>query len=83
MDENKLKVLQELPYVIKRTCGTCKFCRPTHSPYGFTTCMKHSYSHLKHSQKLRELSVNVSGCCGDHKWKEDINLGSFSSFKEK
>ena len=81
MDKAKLKVLQELPYVIQQTCSNCCFSTfPSEDDWG--TCMKFQYSHEKHSEELRDLSINKSGHCPDYlmdKVKQH-QLGGFAAF---
>lgn len=82
MDANKLKVLQDLPYTIKRVCGNCYWHEKIYDPM-FTTCMEHTYHHLKHDEK-RQLSINIYGCCPKHEWDEEILafMHAYEEFKE-
>lgn len=62
MDANKLKVLQDLPYRIQKTCGLCRhrlFVRD--SPWG--VCATQTYEHQKHTGAPRQLSIHRSGYC--------------------
>jgi len=63
MDNNKLKVLQELPYVIQRCCGLCKFGTFPGLGSNWGTCKENSYEHQKHSDANRQLSINKFGSC--------------------
>lgn len=62
MDENKLKVLKENGYVIRKCCGICKHGCFDGAPL-FGTCAIIRYKHLKHSESDRSLSVNRYGIC--------------------
>ena len=80
MDENKLKRLKEVGYVINNTCNLCK-----HSVFvsGYTdwgTCGKHKYSHLKHSDSERQMSINRSGGCKDFEIGDNNGLDYFEQF---
>jgi len=85
MDANKLKVLKEINYQVRKTCGNCKYSRlGTSNQFG--TCCLHKYSHLKHSESERELSINAYGYCGKHEWDEQVApfvLGGFNQLREK
>ena len=83
MDENKLKVLKEINYQIRRTCGNCRYSNGFSN--GFSTCKIYRYNHLKHSKETRELSINENGYCSEHEWYHDTDwkLQKFVEFKEK
>lgn len=70
MDANKLKVLQDLKYTIRKVCENCKFSKGLNNS-DFGTCAKHSYNHLKHTDAKRELSINKFGYCESHEWWEE------------
>ncbi len=81
MDENKRLKLVEIGYEIRPTCITCVHGRFDNVFEIFGTCKLHSYEHLKHSAKKRELSVFKSGCCTEH----EMNPGTEATmhgFKE-
>ena len=80
MDANKLKVLQNLDYTIKRVCGNCGF---TSLVSGWGNCALHSYQHQKHTDSKRALSIHFSGSCGAHEWACHLNLQGFNEFKEE
>lgn len=63
MDANKLKVLQEVQYTIAPHCGICRHSNLSRDGWG--VCEKHSYSHLKHSNDQRQLSITRMGSCRD------------------
>lgn len=64
MDQNKRKTLDDIGYVIRRTCQVCVFSTfPTASSM-WGNCIKHSYEHEKHG--TRELSIHRSGLCFDY-----------------
>lgn len=62
MDANKLKVLREIGYEIKSTCGICEHIRIAPQAE-FGTCNLQTYQHEKHTGDPRQLSVHRSGCC--------------------
>lgn len=79
MDENKRNVLHELGYVIRPTCGLCVRSRIDRgSDWG--TCTLHKYVHLKHSNSVRQLSVNRYGTCPNFELDVAIDLGGFVEF---
>jgi hypothetical protein len=79
MDENKRKVLQRLGYVIRPSCGLCqKSDIGPGSDWG--TCKLHTYSHLKHSESNRQLSVNRYGSCPEFEINFAVDLGGFGEF---
>ncbi len=63
MDENKLKKLKEVGFVMNRCCGLCSFA--TFSPgvgvYG--ECSEHTYEHKKHTGPKRDVTVHKYGYC--------------------
>ena len=67
MDANKLKTLRAIHYTIRPCCQLCAYFKPGNRP-GFGTCVQHVYSHLKHTEKDRELSVHANGVCRDGKF---------------
>jgi len=72
MDANKLKVLQDINYTVRKVCDNCKFAKGLqHNSTGFGTCAKHHYKHLKHTGEPRELSINKFGYCNSHEWWEE------------
>lgn len=83
MDKNKLKVLQDLDYSIKRTCGNCY--HGAFNSMSFGVCLIHKYEHQKHTTEKRQLSVNQYGYCAEHKWKNPfVNfIHGFAEFMEK
>ena len=82
MDVNKLKVLQEIGYVIKPSCMTC-----IHGQFKGTwgTCAAKQYDHLKHSDSRRQLSIHMLGVCKDGYEADEVkinDLGRFAEFAE-
>lgn len=79
MDANKLTVLREIGYEIKRTCGTCASASFPQNDWG--TCSRFTYHHSKHGD-LRAMSINRYGTCSDHEMKdvEKYVLGAFEEF---
>ena len=65
MDANKKKKLQQIGYRYPNVCKNC-----ASSTFGkgqsWGTCHKHQYNHQKHTDAVRQLSVNAFGICGDH-----------------
>ena len=80
MDENKREQLQKMGYRINRCCGNCEFA--TISKDGWGTCNIFGYSHKKHSDADRQLSINSSGVCGSHQLHRHalVRLGGFAEF---
>lgn len=64
MDKNKLKVLQELGYEVRRVCGNCKHGVFPNDSWG--TCSVHKYEHQKHCESTRQVSINKYGHCYTH-----------------
>ena len=86
MDANKLKVLQEIGYIIRPTCATCEHSDLSRDGWGY--CNVYTYKHLKHNEEeglagLR-LSVHQLGHCGS--WVRDpykiaaLGLHAFDEF---
>lgn len=63
MDDNKAKKLEEIGYKVRQTCGLCVHGGFPSPESDWGTCGLHDYSHLKHSDKLRQLSICKSGSC--------------------
>lgn len=66
MDNNKLKVLRELGYEIKSTCGSCEAGQFSTQTAEFGTCALHTYKHGKHTGPDRELSIHRMGACASY-----------------
>lgn len=81
MDQNKLKVLQDIGYTIPKTCGLCEHGRFAASQ-DFGVCAIQTYDHLKHSGPARSLSINIAGSCPKFKIDEDAKsrLGAWAEF---
>lgn len=83
MDKNKLKVLQDIEYQVKRTCGTCinASIKPA-TDWG--TCKIWTYEHLKHTEERSQLSINRYGQCSSHEapFSMSVHLGGFIEFLE-
>lgn len=61
MDANKLKVLREIGYTVRRTCSLCVHARfACSSDWG--ACDAHAYEHAKH-ERVRALSIHRAGTC--------------------
>ena len=79
MDNNKLNVLNQIGYKVKKTCAFC-----THGVFVngsmFGTCSKHEYEHLKH-KSVRKLSIHKCGVCGNFKGNE-AELDKLEGFKQ-
>lgn len=67
MDENKLKKLRSIDYVIQPTCETCVHGDFKGKAQVFGTCKIHTYDHLKHSDSTRQLSIHAHGHCSEYK----------------
>jgi hypothetical protein len=82
MDENKLKVLQDIEYSIPAHCGLCDHADLSSDGWG--TCRQHKYSHLKHSKEESPLSIHRSGHCNWFKLDEQklaaVGLHGFKEF---
>jgi hypothetical protein len=83
LDENKLKVLKDLGYVVRATCGLCQYGRFAAGGQDFGTCKIRFYSHGKHSDAHRELSINRAGTCPAFRLKPGHNLGAYQQFLEQ
>jgi len=82
MDINKLKVLKEINYTIKKTCNNCDnsfFKKRT----DWGLCMDSSYFHNKHEKNMF-VSINRYGYCEDWKISKSKieKLGYFKNFLE-
>lgn len=81
MDANKRQVLQDVGYRIQECCGTC-----LHGQFppglNFGVCLYHKYEHLKHSDKVRQLSVYQYGHCPFWEFNDRrlAELGGFQEF---
>lgn len=64
MDKNKLKVLNDCGYSISECCNFCTYGR-FRITSDFGTCAKKTYSHEKHTESFRDLSINKYGLCED------------------
>ena len=85
MDENKLKKLKEYGYEIQPCCNYCKYSLfPCSAEFGI--CKIKTYWHGKHSDSIRQLSINKYGKCNDG-FEVDLGklskLGSYSQFFNK
>jgi len=88
MDKNKLEKLRELKYSIRKCCGLCENSKFNFLDCGnaWGICMIHRYEHLKHTEVVRELSINQFGHCDDFKWNnsiKNIGLKDWIEFLEK
>lgn len=63
MDQNKLKVLRDIEYVIPKQCGICIHGTFSALSAQFGVCAIQQYDHLKHTGDARQLSVYRGGCC--------------------
>lgn len=83
MDANKLKVLQEIGYEIKKCCGLCaNFLGVPHNIFG--DCYKHTYEHKKHIPNLKPLSVSHYGVCASFSFsrEKERQLHKFTDLME-
>lgn len=83
MDQNKLELLRKISYLINKSCGICIYANIGSSDWG--TCSFHKYSHLKHSEEVRDLSINRYGSCGNFKINQSelLKLEKFEEFMDK
>lgn len=77
MDANKLALLQDIDYSISRSCGNC-----IHSQLNgdWGTCNKFTYRHQKHTDSVRQLSINRYGQCMEHELNPTFNVEGFTVF---
>lgn len=73
MDENKVKVLEEIGYKINSCCVNC-----VHGEFytlGFGSCHKNTYVHLKHQNPEggRPLSVHATGWCPQFEPRNELH----------
>jgi hypothetical protein len=80
MDQNKLKVLQNVEYKVKRVCGNCMYADLTPST-DWGTCTYHDYHHLKHNER-RQLSIHRTGSCRTHRLVDLSVIHGFAQFLE-
>lgn len=81
MDNNKLKVLKKINYKSTECCGTCVHARMAKG-YDFGTCKKFTYQHEKHSDTVRELSINRYGVCDKHAPDRTSEANAFFCYLE-
>lgn len=84
MDTNKLKVLRDAKYTIRKVCGNCSSGRfKKGNPFG--ECLSRTYTHEKHTGEKRQLSVHQTGYCDYHVFAEEETdkLHGFYIFLEK
>ncbi len=84
MDPNKLIVLQDVDYTIRKHCGICKHADLSSDGWGY--CNIHSYIHQKHNIGESRLSITSAGVClEDFEANEEVvaAFGSFSIFVEE
>lgn len=82
MDLNKLERLKTIKYIVKKCCINC--INANHfNREGFSTCKVHQYVHIKHTDKVRQLSIYVSGCCSCHTFKNLETLHDYAEFLEE
>ncbi len=88
MDQNKLKVLNDIGYAIRKTCATCEYSLFTQARgNNWGLCFAKTYEHLKHTGPERQLSINKFGHCPQYAWDWDKvtkEVGvAYSEFVEK
>lgn len=83
MDQNKLKVLQEIEYKIPSVCSLCFHGDFPQNDFG--TCKINTYAHLKHTGDVRNLSIHKLGSCAmfTENSKEVAKLGTYGQFLTK
>lgn len=84
MDRNKLKVLKDVGYTVRKCCGFCQHFVGTLSTM-WGDCRFYAYEHVKHADNPRDLSVHVMGTCP--KFVESMamrpHLGGFADLVER
>lgn len=81
MDANKLRVLNSIEYTVHKCCGLCHRAEfPINSEWGL--CSLHDYTHQKHTETMRALSINKYGSCDEFEMSEEAldRLGAFERF---
>ncbi len=81
MDANKAETLRKIEYKIRPVCATCIHGQFRGSVWG--TCAIWQYDHLKHSDSIRQLSINILGHCSagyEADPKKIADLGKFQEF---
>lgn len=83
MDRNKLKVLQDIGYSIKKVCGNCLHGLFPQNDWG--TCAVTTYDHEKHTGPARQLSIHRTGHCSKHVFdtSRGHQLGAFQPLIER
>ena len=82
MDKNKLQKLREIEYTIKECCGICAHSAFYKNPSDWSMCAVITYNHQKHTEELRQLSINKYGWCSKFKKSKYLNLEKFKEFME-
>jgi hypothetical protein len=81
MDRNKLKILNEIGYVVRDSCGSCQY-GDIKSGRGFGVCLQFHYLHEKHKTAML-LSIHRSGWCSNYLRKiGDWPLEGFEQLRE-
>lgn len=80
MDANKDKRLEEIGYMMHKTCGLCSFYEGGKGSM-FGVCKKQKYQHLKHIGEARDLSVNIFGSCLSFNW-DNAKLAQLHGFQK-
>lgn len=83
MDANKAIKLRQIGYKVQKSCGICAHSIFPNDSWG--TCSIHTYSHEKHSDKERQLSIHRSGICPQFEPNEKSfqSMIHFDEFIEK
>lgn len=81
MDANKLQVLRDIPYEVRKVCGLCAhgiFPTPNND---WGTCGVQQYEHKKHTGPARQLSIVKYGSCPNFE-TDPIKVGQLALFQE-
>lgn len=82
MDANKLARLKAIRYKIKDCCFNCVNANHFNRE-GFSTCKMHHYTHEKHTDSVRQLSIYATGSCPYHRFKNIETIHDFAEFLEE
>ena len=81
MDKNKLAMLQDIGYIIPKTCGLCTYGSFRSNPQSlWGGCTLMSYDHRKHTATSKPLSIYFGGSCLRFKRAVDRTVGAYEEF---
>lgn len=84
MDANKLEVLRELPYSVRKVCSLCRHGVFPNPSTDWGTCSEQEYEHKKHTGSPRQLSIVRFGNCSRFELSPRLvaTLGAYQEFLE-